>query len=77
MIGFPAMIWRARLACLILGHRWQYPWGPDRRRCARCLRRECATPSGEWGIDLRPRASYPRFAQRHVRVKKLATYHPH
>ena len=64
MIGFPATIWQARLACLILGHRWQHPWGPDRRRCARCLRRECAARNGEWKVDRHPRVSYPTFAQR-------------
>ena len=63
MIGFPAMIWRARLACLILGHRWQHQWGPERRRCVR-LRSERAARSGEWKVDQRPRASYPTFARR-------------
>ena len=30
MMDGPRMIWWARLvACLIYGHSWQYPWGPD------------------------------------------------
>jgi hypothetical protein len=62
-MGFPAMIWRARLACLILRHRWQHQWGPERRRCVRCLRRERAARCGEWKVDRRPRASYLTFAQ--------------
>jgi hypothetical protein len=49
------MIWWARLACLTLGHRWQSPWGPDRRLCGRCLRRERVARSGEWVVDRRPK----------------------
>jgi hypothetical protein len=52
----PAMTWdiaSARLACLIHGHPWQYPWGPSRRLCARCLRRERVARSGEWVADRR------------------------
>ena len=47
--------WWMRLVCLIYGHSWQYPWGPGRRRCAGCLRRERVARSGEWKVDRRPR----------------------
>jgi phage shock protein A len=56
MIGFPAMIWRARLACLILGHRWQYPWGRWRTSPADCQ----APTQGENSMNKNRRAQIKR-----------------
>jgi len=51
--------WWALLICLISGHhRWQSPWGPDRRFCARCLRRERVARRGEWVVDRRPKVRW-------------------